>query len=208
MGVGRGEPTTDGSRKPPLRAGFDQTWQVLLGMPPVEWDKLFVLTISPLELFIRGSIIYLFILVLMRVLRREPGTVGIADLLMVVLIADASQNAMAGEYHSILDGLILVLTIVFWNYALDWLSLRSKTIEKFTYPPPVPLFKNQRMDRPNMRKQFVTEAQLMGMLREHGIDDLTDVKAVFLEGSGHVSVIPADDEKQGEEDDRQKRTIA
>jgi uncharacterized membrane protein YcaP (DUF421 family) len=49
----------------------------------------------------------------MRVLRREPGTVGIADLLMVVLIADASQNAMAGEYHSILDGLILVLTIVF-----------------------------------------------------------------------------------------------
>ena len=177
-------------------------------MPPVEWDKLFVFTTSPLELFIRGSIIYVFILVLMRVLRREPGTVGIADLLMVVLIADASQNAMAGEYRSILDGLILVLTIVFWNYALDWLTLRSKTIEKFTFPPPVPLFRNQRMDRRNMRKEFVTEAQLMSMLREHGIDDLADVKAVFLEGSGHVSVIPADDEEQGEEDDRQKRTIA
>src|SRR5678816_1665524 len=92
------------------------------GMPPVEWDKLFVFTISPLELFIRGSIIYLFILVLMRALRREPGTVGIADLLMVVLIADASQNAMAGEYHSILDGLILVLTIVFWNLSLIHIS--------------------------------------------------------------------------------------
>ena len=64
------------------------------------------------------------------------------------------------------------------------------------------------MDQRNMRKEFVTEAQLMGMLREHGIDDLADVKAVFLEGSGHVSVIPADDEEQGEEDDRQKRTIA
>jgi hypothetical protein len=49
-------------------------------MPAVQWDELFVLTISPLELFIRGSIIYLFLLVLMRVLRREPGTVGIADL--------------------------------------------------------------------------------------------------------------------------------
>jgi uncharacterized membrane protein YcaP (DUF421 family) len=177
-------------------------------MPPIEWDKLFVFTTSPLELFIRGSIIYLFILVLMRVLRREPGTVGIADLLMVVLIADASQNAMAGEYRSILDGLILVLTIVFWNYALDWLTLQSKTIEKFTFPPPVPLFRNQRMDRRNMRKEFVTEAQLMSMLREHGIDNLADVKAVFLEGSGHVSVIPADDhENKGEEDDRQKRKI-
>jgi uncharacterized membrane protein YcaP (DUF421 family) len=125
-------------------------------MPPVEWNKLFVFTISPLELFIRGSIIYLFILVLMRVLRREPGTVGIADLLMVVLIADASQNAMAGEYRSVSDGLTLVLTIVFWNYALDWLTLRSKTVEKFTYPPPVPLFRDQRIDHRNMRKEFVT----------------------------------------------------
>jgi uncharacterized membrane protein YcaP (DUF421 family) len=168
-------------------------------MPPVEWDKLFVFTTSPLELFIRGSIIYLFILVLMRVLRREPGTVGIADLLMVVLIADASQNAMAGEYHSLLDGLVLVLTIVFWNYALDWLTLRSKTIEQFTYPPPVPLFRNQQMERRNMRREFVTDAQLMSMLREHGIDDPADVKAVFLEGSGHIN--------KGEEDDRHKRKI-
>ena len=64
------------------------------------------------------------------------------------------------------------------------------------------------MDRRNMRREFVTEAQLMSMLREHGIDDLADVKAVFLEGSGHVSVIPAEDkENKVEGDDRQKRKI-
>ena len=174
----------------------------------IDWASMFMPKESVLEIVIRGTIMYLGMYILLRVFRRQSGSVGIADLLMVVLIADASQNAMAGEYHSILDGLILVLTIVFWNYSLDWLSLRSKTIEKFTYPPPVPLFRNQRMDRRNMRKQFVTEAQLMGMLREHGIDDLADVKAVFLEGSGHVSVIPADDqENKGEEDDREKRNI-
>ena len=71
-------------------------------MPPIQWTELFALTVSPVELFIRGTIIYLFIFVLMRALRREPGTVGIADLLMVVLIADASQNAMAGGYRSVL----------------------------------------------------------------------------------------------------------
>jgi len=181
----------------------------VLAMPPVQWDNLFVLTTSPLELFVRGSVIYLFILVLMRALRREPGTVGIADLLMVVLIADASQNAMAGEYRSIFDGLILVLTIVFWNYFLDWLTVRSKAVERFTYPPPVPLFQNHKIHEANLRKQFVTEHQLMSMLREHGLDSLADVKAVFLEGSGHVSVIPADDQerKKAEEDDRQKRRI-
>src|SRR4029079_19760988 len=116
------------------------------------------------ELFIRGSIIYLFILVLMRARRREPGTVGIADLLMVVLIADASQNAMAGEYHSILDGLILVLTIVFWNYALDWLSLRSKRIEALTYPQAIPLIQNREVHQRNLRKQLITRNQLLSIL--------------------------------------------
>ena len=134
----------------------------------MQWDKLFIFTISPIELFIRGSGIYLFILVLMRVLRREPGTVGIADLLMVVLIADASQNAMAGEYHSVLDGLVLVLTIVFWNFFMDWLTLRFPVIERFTYPPPISLFENSKMNRINMKKQFVTHAQLLSMMREHG----------------------------------------
>src|SRR6185503_11522196 len=97
---------------------------------------------------------------------------------------------MAGEYHSILDGLILVLTIVFWNFFMDWLAVQSKTVERFTFPPPVPLFQNGRMHRRNMRKQFVTQDQLMSILREHGVDDLENVKAVFIEGSGHVSVIP------------------
>src|SRR5687768_17792047 len=129
-------------------------------MPSVQWNEIFDLTVSPIELFIRGSIIYLFIFVLMRMLRREPGTVGIADLLMVVLIADASQNAMAGDYQSILDGLVLILTIVFWNYVMDWLTVRSKTIEKFTYPAPIPLFQNKSVNQENMRKQFVTHDQL------------------------------------------------
>jgi uncharacterized membrane protein YcaP (DUF421 family) len=181
----------------------------VVGVPSVQWDKLFVFTTSPIELFIRGSVIYLFILVLMRVLRREPGTVGIADLLMVVLIADASQNAMAGEYHSVLDGLILILTIVFWNFLMDWLALRSQVIERLTYPPPISLFEHTRMNRANMRKQFVTPEQLFSMMREHGIDDLSKVKAIFIEGSGHVSVIPTENSEQGKghEDDRRKRKI-
>lgn len=179
-------------------------------MPPVQWDKMFVFTVSPFELFIRGSVVYLLIFVLMRALRREPGTVGIADLLMVVLIADASQNAMSSEYHSVLDGLILILTIVFWNYTLDWLTARSRRIEKFTYPDPIPLIRNGGQIPENMRKQFVTHEQLLSMLREHGVDEVSKVKAAYLEGSGHVSVIPFEGEsdKKGESGDRSKRTIA
>ena len=176
-------------------------------MPSVQWNEIFALTVSPLELFIRGSIIYLFIFVLMRVLRREPGTVGIADLLMVVLIADASQNAMAGEYRSVSDGLILILTIVFWNYFIDWLTFRFKRIESFTYPQPLPLVQNGRPLSKNLRNQYVTHAQLESMLREHGINDIARVKAAYLEGSGHVSVIPTEEDKPQQSSQRKKPSV-
>jgi uncharacterized membrane protein YcaP (DUF421 family) len=159
-------------------------------MPPVQWDSLFVFTVSPFELFLRGSIVYLLIFTLMRVLRREPGTVGIADLLMVVLIADASQNAMSSEYRSVLDGLTLILTIVFWNYLLDWLTHRYRRLERFTYPDPLLIVDNGVAIDRNMRKQFITPQQLLSMLREHGVDSISKVKSAHIEGSGKLSVIP------------------
>jgi len=178
-------------------------------VPAIQWDKIFVFTVSPFELFLRGTVVYLLIFVVMRLLRREPGTVGIADLLMVVLIADASQNAMSSEYRSILDGIVLILTIVFWNYMLDWLTVRSRAIERFTYPDPIPLVRNGKMLPGNMHKQFVTRAQLLSMLREHGIDDISKVRAACLEGSGHLSVVPVAEEEgqEVEPDDRTKRKV-
>jgi uncharacterized membrane protein YcaP (DUF421 family) len=177
-------------------------------VPAIQWDKLFVFTVSPFELFLRGTVIYLLIFVVMRLLRREPGTVGIADLLMVVLIADASQNAMSSEYRSVLDGMVLIFTIVFWNYMLDWLTARSRRIERFTYPDPIPLVRNGKILPDKMRKQFVTRTQLLSMLREHGVDDISKVKAAYLEGSGHLSVIPEEDEGQDvEPDERSRRKV-
>jgi len=174
-------------------------------MPPIQWTELFSLTVSPVELFIRGTIIYLFIFVLMRLLRREPGTVGIADLLMVVLIADASQNAMAGGYRSVLDGFVLILTIVFWNYFIDWLTFHSGRVERFTYPQPLPLVRNGTPIPRNMKNQFVTRAQLESILREHGIDDLAKVDAAYMEGSGHVSVIKKDENDTEQNEPVQKK---
>ena len=89
----------------------------------VDWHNLLVPTVSLLELVLRGSAVYLGILVLMRVLRREAGALSTADLLVVVLVADAAQNAMASEYHSITEGAVLVATIFGWNYLLDWLGI-------------------------------------------------------------------------------------
>jgi hypothetical protein len=92
----------------------------------IDWQQMFALSVSPLELIIRGSLIYCFLFLIFRViLRRDVGAIGIADVVVLVLIADAASNAMSGEYKSITDGVILVSTIVAWNVLLDWLSFRS-----------------------------------------------------------------------------------
>ena len=83
-------------------------------------SELFTLSMNPLELAIRGSLMYLGLVLVMRfILRRDIGSMSMPDVLFVVLVADASQNAMAGEYKTIADGVVLVGTLVGWNIALD-----------------------------------------------------------------------------------------
>ena len=78
----------------------------------IDLAALFRITVDPLEIVVRGTVMYWFLFALFRfVLRRDVGSIGIADVLLVVLIADASQNAMAGGYASITDGCLLVATI-------------------------------------------------------------------------------------------------
>ena len=82
----------------------------------VDWHALFAFSVPPLELIVRGSAIYWFLFLLFRlVLRRDIGAIGVADVLLLVLVADAAQNAMAGEYRSISDGILLVSTIIGWQ---------------------------------------------------------------------------------------------
>lgn len=155
----------------------------------MDWDSIFVPTLPLGEIVLRGTVVYLGLFFMLRVLRREAGDIGISDLLVVVLIADASQNAMASEYHSITEGLILVATIAFWDYFLDWLGYRSAAVERLLRPAPLLLIKNGRMLKQNMKRELIREEELMGQLREQGIGDLQDVKRCYLEGDGHVSVI-------------------
>lgn len=103
--------------------------------PSPGWTALIVPDVSLIEMIVRGSVMYLGLLLLLRViLKRQAGTLGMTDLLLITLLADASQNAMAGEYRSLPDGLVLVSTIIFWNYFLDWLSFHSPRVRRGSNP--------------------------------------------------------------------------
>jgi uncharacterized membrane protein YcaP (DUF421 family) len=156
----------------------------------VNWDELFRLTVSPAELIVRGTLTYWFIFILFRVLlRRSVGSVGMADVLLLVLIADAAQNAMAGEYKSLTDGAILVGTIIGWNVALDWLVFRFPKVGKLVEPRPLPLIDHGRINRRSLREEFLAEDELMAKLREQGVERVEDVKRATMESDGAVSVI-------------------
>ena len=156
----------------------------------IDWKSLFVPETPLLEIFIRGSIMYLGLFVLLRfVFKREAGALGISDLLVIVLIADAAQNAMSANYRSITDGLLLVITILFWCQFLDWLGYKVPAMHRILHPPPLPLVKNGEILRRNMRRELVTEEELMTEIRKKGIAQLADVKEAYMEGDGHISVI-------------------
>jgi len=90
----------------------------------IDWQKLLVPEQPALDSVIRGTIIYLLLFIVMRfLLKRRSGGLGMPDVLVVVLIADAVQNAMGSEYRSVTEGALLVLTIVFWDRVLDWLEI-------------------------------------------------------------------------------------
>jgi uncharacterized membrane protein YcaP (DUF421 family) len=159
-------------------------------MPAVDWGEVFVFTVSPLELFIRGTLTYFFLFLLFRfVVRRDTGTLGPSDLLVLVIIADASQNAMAGDYHSVPDGFVLILTIIGWNYALNFLSFRYPLVQRFVLPQPLCIVKDGVKQDAVLRRELISDEELGEMLREHEVEDIAEVRRAYLEPDGQVTVV-------------------
>ena len=145
---------------------------------------------SPWELIIRGTAMYVFLFLLFRVvIRRRVGSIGMADILILVIVADASQNAMSGEYKTVTEGAILVGTIIGWNMLIDWLNFHVPALRDWLEPPPLPLVYDGRVLYRNLRHEYVTEDELKAKLREKGIDDLRQVAKAHMESDGQISVI-------------------
>jgi len=156
----------------------------------LDWSGMFGLSVPPLELIIRGSAMYLLLFLLFRVVvRRRVGAVGMADILVLVIVADAAQNAMSGEYKSVTDGAILVGTILAWDMLIDWLNYRVPALRGWLEAPPLLLVRDGRIIRRNLRHEFVTEDELKAKLREKGVAEISEVREARMESDGEVSVL-------------------
>ncbi|HET7669715.1 MAG TPA: YetF domain-containing protein [Burkholderiales bacterium] len=156
----------------------------------VDWAELFRSSVPPLELIARGSAMYLFLFVLFRfVVRRRVGSIGMADILILVIVADAAQNGMSGEYRSVTDAFVLVGTLIGWNLLIDWLNFNVPALRKVLEPPPLLLIENGRVLWRNLRHENVTEGELKSKLREHGVGDPSQVAKSYMEPDGQITVL-------------------
>lgn len=158
-------------------------------MLTINWHDMMIPSVALVELIIRGSIMYLVIFGIMRMFRRNQGGLNTADLLVVVMIADAAQNAMSAGYNSVTEGVVLVATIFAWDFLIDWLSYRFAFMHKLLAPRAVPLVVNGRLMVANLRAEMLTRGDLLAQLREHGVATLDEVKSCALESDGHISVV-------------------
>ncbi|HEY6124523.1 MAG TPA: YetF domain-containing protein [Steroidobacteraceae bacterium] len=151
---------------------------------------LFEVHVPVLELMLRGTLVYWLLFLIFRfLLRRDVGAVGIADILLLVIVADAAQNAMSGGYDTFAEGAILVSTIVARNWLLDVLAFRFSAVRRFASPGRLTLIKQGVPQRRNLRREYITMDELFEKLREQGIEKMSEVKVAYLEGDGQISVI-------------------
>lgn len=158
-----------------------------------DWESIFALTLPIGELVVRGSATFLALLVLMRVVgQRESGGLGITDVLLIVLVAQAAGPGLHGDAQSVGDGLVVVVTILFWSLLVDALGYRWPALGRVLKARPKLLIEDGRLNRSVMRREMLTEEEVASQLRLQGVDDIAVVRRAHIEPNGMISVLRRD----------------
>lgn len=145
------------------------------------------------EVVVRTLVVYLVLLLGLRLAgKRELGQMTTFDLVVVLVISNAVQNAMVGANTSLTGGLAAAATLLLVNGLLWRLGIRSARLREWLRGEPTLLAHDGVLIREHLRQEGVDEDEVMQALREHGVEDLRSVKTAVLEVDGTISVIPSD----------------
>lgn len=159
---------------------------------PKNWSDVFVPEYPLIELIARGFILYFIILFMFRVLpRRTTAELGSMDIVFILLLTEAASHAL-GDFTTIGDGIIMMMVFLLCNYGVNQLTFRVKFLQKLFTHSPVPIIRDGKMLRGNMRKELLTKDELIANLRENGIEDISEVKNAYVEGEGNITFIKYD----------------
>lgn len=143
------------------------------------------------EIVVRTLVVYVVVLGLLRLGgKRELGTMSPADLVVILIIANAVQNAMIGGDVSLVGGLVSAATLVGMNLLLGRIGRGIPILGRLVVEDPTLLLQDGEPIAKNMDSEHVDLADIEMAAREHGIDDLREVAAAVLEVDGSISIIP------------------
>jgi uncharacterized membrane protein YcaP (DUF421 family) len=139
---------------------------------------------------LRAVVVYAFLLVLLRITgKRQVGQLAPFDLVLLLVLSNAVQNAMNAGDNSVTGGLILASTLVGMNWLVGWATYRSKKLEEFIEGRPVILIHDGKINQKAMKCVQMTHHELKSALRAEGCAGEEDVLIAVLENNGHVTVV-------------------
>lgn len=139
----------------------------------------------------KTAVIYVFLILGLRLLgKRELGQMTVYDFVLVVVLANAVQNAMVGDDTTLVGGIVAALTLLILNRLFTLLLTHSRRFERTMVGEPVLILNDGHLLLDRMRKEGVTREQVMAALREHGIAAPKECRMGVLEVDGTISVVP------------------
>lgn len=145
-----------------------------------------------MDAIIRGLVMYFFLLILFRIAgRRTLGQMTNFDLVLLLIISEATQNAMIGNDFSVTNGILVILTLVGIDIALSILKQHFPKIERDLEGAPLVLVERGRPLKDLMYRTRIDEKDILSSAREkHGLERMEQIKYAVLETNGGISIIP------------------
>lgn len=158
-------------------------------------NGLFSLAIPVWDIVLRTAVVYVALLLLLRIAgKREIGQMTAFDVVVILTVANAVQNAMIGPDNSLIGGLIAAVVLVAINYGVATLGVRSRFFKSALRGHPTLLINRGQFVVPNLRREEIDPDDVYMAMREHGIDTIDQVKLAVLETDGSISIVPREAE--------------
>ena len=142
---------------------------------------------------LRACVVYFVLLLMIRASgKRTMWQFTPFDMLLVVLLGNAVQNALLGSDTSVAGGLLLAITLISLNWIVGFVSARSEKVEALIEGSPVLLARDGEVYRDVLRKELISRADFDKALREAGCEAIDEVKLAVLETNGHITIIKRD----------------
>lgn len=159
-----------------------------------DWQSIFIPAVPLTESVVRGTVTFFVLLALIRIVgQRESGGLGLTDVLIIVLVAEAAAPALYPVQATLTDGIVVVVaTVLFWSVSVDAIAYRFPGFARLAKARPKALIADGKLNTHVMRREFMSRAEVYSHLRLHGIEDINRVRRAYLEPNGMISVLTHD----------------